>query len=39
MLHTTLNLEEKTDNKTSQTNTQSKGSLLGDKSIHSKLMN
>jgi hypothetical protein len=38
MLHTTLNLEEKTDNKNSQTNTQSKGYFLGDKSVHSRLM-
>ena len=34
MLHTTSNLEEKTDNKTSQENNESKGSFLGDKSIH-----
>jgi hypothetical protein len=38
MLHTTLNSEDKTDNKTSQTNTQLKGSFLGDKSVHSRLM-
>ena len=38
MLHTTLNLEEKTDNKTSQANSQSKGSFLGDKFVHSMLM-
>jgi hypothetical protein len=38
MLHTTLNLEEKTDNKTSQANSESKGSFLGDKSVHSRLM-
>ena len=38
MLHTTLNLEEKTDNKNSQTNTQSKGYFLGDKFVHSRLM-
>ena len=33
MLHTTSNLEEKTDNKTSQENSQLKGSFLGDNSI------
>jgi hypothetical protein len=38
MLHTNLNLEEKTDNKASQTNIQSKGSFLGDKFVHSSLM-
>ena len=38
MLHTTLNSEDKTDNKTSQTNTQLKGSFLGDKSVHYMLM-
>jgi hypothetical protein len=35
----TLNLEEKTDNKNSQENSESKGSFLGDKSVHSKIMN
>jgi len=34
MLHITSNLEEKTDNKTSQANNQAKGSLFGDKSVH-----
>jgi hypothetical protein len=38
MLHTTSNLEEKIDNKTSQENNQSKGSFLGDKFVHSRLM-
>ena len=38
MLHTTLNLEEKIDNKNSQTNTQLKGSFVGDKSVHSRFM-
>ena len=32
--NTTLNLEEKIDNKTSQANSESKVSFLGDKSIH-----
>jgi hypothetical protein len=34
MLHTTSNLEEKTDNKTSQVNSESKGSSLGNKYVH-----
>jgi hypothetical protein len=34
MLHATSNLEEKTNNKTSQENNESKGSSLGDKSVH-----
>jgi hypothetical protein len=34
MLHTTSKLEEKNDNKTSQANNESKGSSLGDESIH-----
>ena len=38
MLHTTSNLEEKTDNKTSQAKSQSKSYFLGDKFVHSRLM-
>jgi hypothetical protein len=38
MLHTTSNLDEKIDNKTSQENNQSKSYFLGEKSVHSRLM-